>query len=138
LILKLTLFAVSLNNSTPISTRADFAKPVDYNKTISALAGLLLASSASAAQVRYPRAEQLADAIFRVENSRTHPYGVMIPTRNPRRTCLNTINHAWVDFNKQQESKDFLVFLADRYCPKACDPVGNKNWKHNIHAIFKP
>lgn len=27
---------------------------------------------------------------------------------------------------------DFIDFLADRYCPIECDPVGNKNWKRNV------
>jgi hypothetical protein len=32
-------------------------------------------------------------------------------------------------------SKEFIHFLADRYCPPSVDPVGNRNWKKNVWAI---
>jgi len=32
--------------------------------------------------------------------------------------------------------RDFLMFLADRYCPKDCDAVGNFNWKKNVRFWF--
>ncbi len=31
---------------------------------------------------------------------------------------------------------DFIDFLGDRYCPASVDPVGNKNWKKNVHFWF--
>jgi hypothetical protein len=96
---------------------------------------------------------QIADTIFRVENSRTHPYSVMIPTRHPRAVCINTIQHAWVDFERgevETGTKDavskhplftatslpLITFLGSRYCPPSVDPVGNKNWIHNVYYIL--
>jgi len=32
---------------------------------------------------------------------------------------------------------DFIDFLADRYCPVAADPEGNKNWKRNVRYWFE-
>jgi len=40
----------------------------------------------------------------------------------------------WSDAGKQN---DFINFLADRYCPKECDLVGNLNWKKNVHFWFR-
>jgi len=31
----------------------------------------------------------------------------------------------------------FIEFLADKYCPKECDTVGNLNWKRNVKFWFK-
>jgi len=27
--------------------------------------------------------------------------------------------------------------LADKYCPRSADPIGNKNWKVNIRRLVK-
>jgi len=99
----------------------------------------------------------IASAIFRCENSRSRPYGVMIPTENPRRVCMNTITHAWVDFEREQRSSGsdkiltgrkspsdnskclslpFISFLGRRYCPPSVDPVGYHNWTNNMCRIL--
>jgi hypothetical protein len=78
--------------------------------------------------------EQIANAIFKAENSKSHPYGILAHYKHttPRQACLNTIAHARKDWNGKGE---FLLFLRDRYCPlKASnDPTGlNANWLRNV------
>jgi hypothetical protein len=76
---------------------------------------------------------QIADAIYKAENSRTHPYGILkhYRTTTPRQACINTIRHAVKDWNKQG---DFIVFLGSRYCPVNCDNDNgtNKYWVKNV------
>ncbi len=103
-------------------------------------------------QIDCATVNSIASAIFRSENSRKHPYGVMIPTKDPRRVCINTINHAWVDFERQaikqgqrattpidssnRVSLPFISFLGQRYCPPSVDPVGFHNWTNNVWRIL--
>ena len=87
----------------------------------------------------WARAEQidvnrLANAIYKAENSKTHPYGILTHYKHttPRQACINTINHALRDWNGKD---DFIVFLGSRYCPISAknDPTGlNKNWVKNV------
>jgi hypothetical protein len=77
--------------------------------------------------------DQIADAIYKAENSKAHPYGILAHYKHttPRQACLNTIAHARRDF----KGGDFLSFLAGRYCPVGAsnDPTGlNKNWLRNV------
>ena len=46
------------------------------------------------------RANKIADAIFKIENSKIHPYGIMIKTNNPRKVCLNTIKNTFARWEK--------------------------------------
>lgn len=83
---------------------------------------------------------KIADAIFKVEGGKKtkHPYGVLsIKTDNPRKVCLNTIYHNEVRWKNAGSKENFLDFLANTYCPKSADPIGNKNWKKNIHQFVK-
>ena len=98
---------------------------------------LLLALPASALD-----AERIADAIWRVEGGHRArvPYGILSvkvkDAAEARRVCLNTIrnNHRrWIAAGRPGE---YLDFLADRYCPPSVDPVGNRNWKHNIKSLL--
>ena len=78
-------------------------------------------------------ADQLANAIFKAENSKTHPYGILAhyKTTSPRQACLNTIAHAVRDWDGKS---DFIVFLGSRYCPINCDNDNgtNKYWVKNV------
>ena len=80
--------------------------------------------------------EKLANAIFKAENSKSHPYGIMVKYNetSPRDACKNTINHALKDWNGKG---DFIDFLADRYCPPSLDLVGNRNWKRNVKYFYR-
>lgn len=98
---------------------------------------------------------RLADVIFRAENSPHHPYGVMLSTEHPRAVCINTIQHAWGDFEREMEnsakklhfaeisgkalpvpfSLPFISFLGKRYCPPSVDSKGYKNWTNNVYRI---
>ena len=97
--------------------------------------------------------EHIADAIFRAENSHKHPYGVMIPCTSPRVVCINTIQHAWRDFEGDgartrrndlslnialgdKASLPFIQFLGSRYCPPSVDYVGYRNWTNNVWRIY--
>lgn len=85
--------------------------------------------------------ERIANAIYKVEGgTNTHyPYGIKsVVTTNPRRVCLNTIKNNYTRWLNQTNETDFIVFLADRYCPKTADPKGNANWKRNIKKILGP
>jgi len=83
---------------------------------------------------------KIADAIYKVEGGAKtkHPYGVLsIKTDNPRHVCLVTIYHNEVRWQDAGGNGDYLDYLANVYCPKSADPVGNKNWKTNIHKFLK-
>lgn len=43
-----------------------------------------------------------------------------------------TVRKNRLRWQKAGKPSDFIIFLADRYCPKECDAVGNKNWKKNV------
>lgn len=97
---------------------------------------ILLATNALALD-----ANRIADAIYRVEGGRKAkaPYGILSikvsSEQQARKICINTIcnNHArWIDAGRPGK---YLDFLADRYCPKSADPIGNRNWKRNIRRI---
>lgn len=108
----------------------------------------LSASSIMGAVLSSAEVNAVADAIFKSEHSRTHPYGVMLRTKDPRLVCMNTIRHAWVDFTndatvtgksgvmifttKSTLPASFVPFLGHRYCPPSVDPVGYTNWCHNV------
>jgi hypothetical protein len=83
--------------------------------------------------------EKLANAIYKAENSKSHPYGILThyKTTTPRQACINTIKHALKDWNGKE---DFIVFLGGRYCPIGAknDPKGlNKNWVKNVKHFYK-
>lgn len=81
--------------------------------------------------------EQIANAIYKAENSKAHPYGILAHYKHttPRQACLNTIKSAQKRFAKQTKEKDFIHFLSLTYCPIGAsnDPRGlNKNWVRNV------
>ncbi len=82
--------------------------------------------------------ELLANAIFKAENSKSHPYGILTHYKHttPRQACINTIKHALRDWNGKG---DFIVFLGSRYAPIGAknDPKGlNKNWVRNVRRFL--
>jgi hypothetical protein len=79
--------------------------------------------------------DQIANAIFKAENSKTHPYGILTHYKvtTPRQACLNTISHARRDWDGKG---DFIVFLGSRYCPVNAHPL-NRNWVKNVHYFLQ-
>ena len=88
--------------------------------------------------------DQIADAIFKAENSKKYPYGIKsVDTKGDeayaRKICLNTIRNNRVRFTKQTKYTDYLEFLASRYCPIGApdDPTGlNVNWLKNVRYFL--
>jgi hypothetical protein len=98
---------------------------------------------------------RIADAIFCAEGgSKTpYPYGIKsVKTSTPRHICINTIQHAWKDFEGDgartgrndlqvikplscKVSLPFIQFLGARYCPSSVDYVGYRNWTNNVFKI---
>jgi len=87
--------------------------------------------------------EQIADAVYRVEGGARArvPYGILsIKVRDAahaRRICLNTIKNNRARWIKAGQPGSYMDYLADKYCPRSADPVGNKNWKINIKRLVK-
>ena len=109
---------------------------------------LLVLSSLSLAAADMPKGydERVADAIFKAENSRHYPYGIIAKGRlldeaTARKWCLNTIRNNWTRWQAAGAQGDYLTFLAKRYAPTkgaTNDPTGlNKNWlklvRHFLH-----
>lgn len=86
-------------------------------------------------------ANRIADAIYKVEggSKAKAPYGILSvrvnDTTEARKVCLNTIRNNHRRWQAAGKPGKFLDFLADRYCPKSADPVGNRNWKKNVKSI---
>lgn len=78
----------------------------------------------------------IADAIYKAENSIKYPYGILRRYKNttPRQACINTINSSLRRFNNQSEEKDFIHFLSLTYAPIGCDndDGNNKYWERNV------
>jgi hypothetical protein len=86
------------------------------------------------------RANQIVDAIYKIEGGAKtkYPYGIKsIKTNNPRLACLQTVRNNYIRWQKAGSQGDYLTYLANVYCPKSADPIGNKNWIKNIHKLVK-
>ena len=88
--------------------------------------------------------DQIANAIYKAENSTRYPYGIKsINTFGnkdyARKICLNTIRNNRVRFAKQNKYKDFIEFLGSRYCPLTIKSEYhlNKNWVKNVKYYLK-
>lgn len=87
--------------------------------------------------------DQWADAIKITEDVNSkYPYGIksihVVNALQARKICKNTVGHAWNDFEgSKADLRAFVGFLADRYCPISADPIGNRNWKHNMIALME-
>lgn len=84
---------------------------------------------------------RLVDAIGKAENSKAHPYGIMVKYQhtNPRQACLNTVRSALKRYSKTNQKEDFIVFLSKTYSPigAANDPNNlNVNWIRNVTFFY--
>lgn len=86
--------------------------------------------------------DKMAAAIYRAEGGAKakSPYGVLsVNVKNKadaERVTKISIRNNLKRWNSSNKSKDFIDFMADRWCPIAADPVGNKNWKKNVKAMM--
>lgn len=69
---------------------------------------------------------QICEAIRRAENSKSHPYGIMVKYEHttPKQACLNTIKHLRRDYIAMGSHGDFIEFMGRKYSP----PAKNPNW----------
>ena len=89
--------------------------------------------------------DQLVTAIGKAENSKTHPYGIMVKYRHttPKQACLNTVKHKyrlWQYMRSTGYPEAFLPYLASVYAPlnASNDPYGlNRNWLKNVTYFLK-
>lgn len=88
---------------------------------------------------------QIANAIFKAEGGYKAKflYGIVSVhysnEAEARRICLNTIRNNHKRFAKQTKYKDYLTFLASRYCPINCenDLGTNKFWLKNVKFFLE-
>lgn len=82
-------------------------------------------------------------AIRRHENGRDgREFGIMHPKALDTNLdtqagwAAATIRNQHKRYGSDQVTLEFILSLADRYCPASCDPDGNKNWKRNVWYWF--
>ena len=83
--------------------------------------------------------DQWANAIRITEGNPN--YGILsVNTHNPRQVCKNTVRHAFRDFvargGNPSDLKGFIIALGNQYCPISADPIGTRNWKHNMEVLL--
>ncbi len=82
----------------------------------------------------------IVKAIGKAENSKRHPYGIMIKTDDPWSVCLRTVKHRMRLFVEEGCPGDFIEYLSRTYAPIGAknDPKGlNKNWVKNVKFWLK-
>lgn len=96
---------------------------------ILAMIMLIFAGSKSAHAETINYAPQLlANAIYKAENSKTHPYGIKselcLTEASCRKICLNSIHNARKRWIAAGSKGDFIAFMGQRYSPPSINP----NW----------
>lgn len=90
--------------------------------------------------------DRLANAIFKAENSKTHPYGILKPYCTAqtidkcRKGCMQTIANAFKRWQKTYRHENFILYLSRTYAPLNAknDPSGlNKHWIKNVNQFYK-
>jgi hypothetical protein len=75
----------------------------------------------------------LTHAIYKAENSKHHPFGIMSDTRHPVCEAQRMIDDAYQDWSLLHERNvGFVDFLSMRWCPPDADAQGNINWRRNV------
>jgi hypothetical protein len=87
---------------------------------------------------------KLLHAVYLAEGgSKTRfAYGVMLHNRpwdepEARLIAQNTIEHRWRLYEASGAKGSFVDYLAKTWCPASVDPVGHRNWIHNVTALMK-
>ena len=110
-------------------------------RTLIILAHVLLATTVEA-KLPTREADRIVRAIYRVEGGPRAkvPYGILsVPVRSQahaRQICTNTFQNTHNRWLQAGKPGAYLDFLANRYCPKSADALGNRRWKQNINAIL--
>ena len=95
----------------------------------------------SQAEVDSQTVNKIVDAIYLAEggDKTRYPYGIKsVPCHSLsdcRRIAENTVRNNHKRWIASDKSKEFIYFLADRYCPPSVDPIGNRNWKANVSKL---
>lgn len=116
-------------------------------KAIKALVFISILSFSTRAGIIDAEVNKIVDCIYIIEGGAktSFPYGIKsIKYSGPaagrkawaRKICFNTVKNNHARWEKSDKNKEFFVFLADRYCPKAADPTGNRNWVKNIYKLM--
>jgi hypothetical protein len=111
-------------------------------KTASVLLAVVLGGLGHPSELPSSDVQTLVRAVYRLEGGGAArvPYGILsVKVSGPdeaRAVCTRTIVNTHARWIRAGRPGNFLDFLADRYCPPSVDPVGNRNWKHNIKAIL--
>ena len=98
--------------------------------------------TASVASAQTINIERMADAIYKAEGGKKArvPYGVLSvkvkDEADARRITINSIRNNIKRWDKAGKHDTFINFMANRWCPVASDPIGNRNWKKNVTAIY--
>ena len=104
------------------------------------ITGLVILGSCSL--VHAYTVDQLATAIGKAENSKSHPYGIMVKYAHtsPRNACKNTVMHQYRNWLAVGHPGAFLGYLAAHYAPlnASNDPNGlNRNWIRNVSYFLR-
>ena len=78
--------------------------------------------------------EKLADAIRREENSKSHPYGVMVDgltEAQARSWCIRACKIHFEDLKRLGGGRDYFDYLAFHYCPDNW-----RSWSANVRSIY--
>ena len=82
--------------------------------------------------------ERLADAIRREENSKSHPYGVMVDgltEAQARSWCIRICKQEFARFQRRKRANtwpsDYFDFLSFRYCW-----LNRESWSANVRSIY--
>lgn len=102
---------------------------------------ILILGMANQAKAETYDANQIADAIYRIEGgeSAKKAYGILSVSckdeADCRKVCLNTIENNFVRWQLNGSEGDFLAFLASRYAPVEAHPL-NRNWLPNLRSVL--
>lgn len=97
---------------------------------ITILLGVIMVKGCNMPAMAYS-IDNLADAIYKTENSNKHPYGIMSKYNHtsPRQACVNTIKHRLKSWDRKG---DFITYLGLTYSP----PKINPNWVRLVHYFI--
>ena len=85
-----------------------------------------------------PNASKICNAIYIIEGKENarQPFGIETieceTYEKYQQICYNTVNNNKIRFKQQTKEKDFLTFLAKRYCP-----YNWKVWLKNLKFYLK-